>query len=221
MSEPEGDLLLPVLGWGVAGGLLGSLSCCCWFGPVAGGWLAGRHAARVRPGGAGWVGPAVGGISALVVSSLGTALFLATSDAELMAEVGAGDLSQGSLAAAYAALGFGVSITGATLGALVGGRGQTSTAPTSTSALRFLDEPMSAVPSPRTPPAVLAPRPPIAAEPAGDSSPMVPSDPALSAPVADPTDRVPPNDKAPAEAGAVDVSGEDLASDSEERDAWD
>ncbi len=38
MSD-DGDVLLPVLGWGIAGGLLGSLSCCGWFGPLGAGYL--------------------------------------------------------------------------------------------------------------------------------------------------------------------------------------
>ncbi len=187
MSDERDGLLLPVLGWGLAGGLVGSLSCCCWLGPAAAGWIGARRGASHGHGPI--VGVGIGAISALVVGSLGTALFLATTDAELLAEVGAGDLSLGALAASYAVLGAFAALVGGALGGVLGARSTPAEAPPS--ALRFLDPAPPPIPASGAPPAA-----PAAVTP-------------------------PPQSETPAEAGAVEVEGEDLASSDDERDAWD
>jgi hypothetical protein len=213
VSVEETDLALPILGWGIAGGLLGSLSCCCWFGPAAAGWMAGRQAGA--DGGA-KLGLGVGLVSGLMVSSLGTALFLVTSDPDLMGEMGAGELPLGGLAAGYAILGFGVSFAGAALGTLLGTGGAAESGGSveaSSSALRFLEE----VPSADGPPPfrVDPPVAPQASEPAAVTPTEGPSAPDAAAPAA------PQNDKTPAVAGAVEVDSADLTSSEDEKDAWD
>ena len=230
MREGEGDLALPILGWGIAGGLVGSLSCCCWLGPAAAGWIACRQVARARPEGARGVGLGVGVVSAVVVSSLGTALFLATSDPELLGEVGAGDLSLGALAVAYATFGFGVSVAGSTLGGLFAAGSPEGKASSSHSALRFLDEvPASAVRRPT--PAPIEALPPthelLVSPPTDDLSASPPTDDLSASPPDARTPRgespVAPaqNGETPAAAGALDVDATDLTSSDDEQDAWD
>lgn len=229
MKPAAGDLTLPVLGWGIAGGLVGSLSCCCWLGPAAAGWMACRHAARVRPGGAPLVGLGVGAISAVMVASLGTALFLATSDPELLGEVGAGDLNLGTLAGVYALFGFGASLAGGAIAGMVAGSPPRPTGGGG-SALRFLDEAPRAPSPPRVAGAPATPGP-SNARPGPDATGS-PADRHASPAAADPAPEAtessaegealpePQNDEAPAKEGAVDVEGDDLTSSEDEQDAW-
>ena len=46
----ESERLVPVLACGLAGGLLGSLSCCCWLGPAAAGFVGARLSGNAADG---------------------------------------------------------------------------------------------------------------------------------------------------------------------------
>lgn len=158
---------IPVLVCGIAGGLLGGLNCCCWLAPLLSSffcvrWVRGGAADEAsagvssapRPGGAGVMASLV---SALLIATFGTAVFLFLNDPERASEsraaieglFGAGDMGEvpiSGLALGLSVFGF-VSglcagLVGTALGSMGGRRTRTSpnvAPPASRSATRFLD----------------------------------------------------------------------------------
>ncbi len=191
MDEPA-DRLVPVLVCGLAGGLLGSLSCCCWLGPAAAGFAGARWTGSAADG----VG--VGLVSGALVATAGTALFLATAgvheSAESLAQAGV-SLDAGGLAAVFSLIGFGVSLAGAGLGGLVAGNR-------------------------REEPPVLAHRAAVGEPPelVAPIEPTEPVQPIVEPSAAAPEPRTAPQEDADS---SLDVEAGDLASAEEERDAWD
>jgi hypothetical protein len=176
---------LPILLCGILGGLIGGFNCCCWITPAITSFFAVRWARNLGPAdrpllGVGFMATLV---SALLVSTFGTAVFLYINDPARMGEsqqmvedlLGSGGMSEmpmGLMAFAVASLGFVGTMTTGLLGAMLGaaGRGkQVRTAaarPGDHSATRFL-APLGAPASqpPMTPPAPAA-APVVAPEPA-------------------------------------------------------
>ena len=90
MSRPSTPLALPVLTWGIFGGLAASMFCFCWVVSVPAGWGAVRWASRVRPGLRGGtavsIGLGTGLILGMVTASFGTVMFLKSLDPQALQE---------------------------------------------------------------------------------------------------------------------------------------
>ena len=179
---------LPVLLWGIIGGMLGGLMCCCWLAPSATSFFATRQVRKQRGPEAGnllGVGFQTSFVASLLIATFGTAVYVWLNDPSGMSESrramfdmfggGAGDVPLGLLALGYATMGFAVSFAVGLLGSLAGGalrgapKGPGGKPPgrmdPSQSAARFLHQP-APVPTPtptRTPTAAPAPQaPPVA-----------------------------------------------------------
>ena len=189
-GRADASVALPILLCGILGGLVGGLNCCCWLAPGATGLLCVRWARNVR----GDDSPVLGIgllaslISALLVATWGTALFLYLNDPSRMGEsqavveellgTGGDELPMGMMALGVAGMGFVFTLAVGLVGAAIGSIGAGRRAPArgappsqSMSATRFLDPhrpTTQASPSPAAPPVIEqapTPSPQVAAGP--------------------------------------------------------
>ncbi len=132
-NEPL-PVALPVLAWGLFGGLAASMFCACWVVSVPAGWGAVRFVARSRKGrlsssGAVGIGLATGLVLGLVTASFGTLMFLKSLDANALEESARmtsallgqdTDVSTEAAALGHAFLAFWVNLAFGLIGGLLG-----------------------------------------------------------------------------------------------------
>ena len=130
-------IALPVLTWGLVGGLAASIFCACWVVSVPAGWGAVRWAARSRQGalggsGAVTIGLATGLVLGLVTASFGTLMFLNSLDPQALSESAAmtsaflgeeTEVSSEAAAFGHAFLAFWANLFFGLLGGLLGAAG--------------------------------------------------------------------------------------------------
>jgi hypothetical protein len=157
-ARADQSVALPILLCGTLGGMVGGLNCCCWLVPGITGLLCVRWARNLRGDGTPVLGVGLMAslVSALLVATWGTALFLYLNDPARMGESQAvveellgtsgGELPMGMMALGVAGMGFvftlAVGLVGAAIGSIGNGRPRTGGAApgaASMSATRFLD----------------------------------------------------------------------------------
>ena len=125
---------LPVLSWGIFGGLAASMFCACWVISVPAGWGAVRWVARSRGGslggsGAVGIGLSTGLVLGLVTASFGTLMFLNSLDPQALEESAAmtsailgedAEVSRESAALGHAFLAFWANLFFGVMGGLLG-----------------------------------------------------------------------------------------------------
>ncbi len=136
MTTRDESLAAPILLCGMLGGMVGGLTCCCWVAPAFTSLWAVRWARNVRGPGVAVTSAGIRAalLSALLMATFGTAIFLYLNDpsrmsaeeqAMLKAFGGAdvADLPLAALAAGHAAIAGSVGLGLGLLGALLGGGG--------------------------------------------------------------------------------------------------
>ncbi len=178
-GRDEPGIAVPVLLCGILGGMVGGLNCCCWVVPGLTGLLCARWVRNLRGDASPTMRAGFGAalISALLVATWGTALFLYLNDPsrmgesqavveELLGGSGVQELPMGTMAVMVSMMGFVfalmVGLAGAGLGSL-GGRARRAPGAIQP-ATRFMTpdgrvvQPLAAVQV--APPAASAPVPP-------------------------------------------------------------
>ena len=156
-------LALPVLVWGIFGGLAASMFCFCWIVSAPAGWGAVRWAARARGGSLGGgsavsIGLATGLVLGLVTASFGTVMFLSSLDPQALKESAemtsaflgeSTEVSAEAAALGHAFLAFWTNLFFGVIGGLLGAAGLSNEPPAPPSAPTYRFEPRTPV----TPPA--------------------------------------------------------------------
>lgn len=201
------SLAEPILICGILGGLLGGLNCCCWFAPLASSFFAVRWSRNLRGPTANVTGAGVRAtlISAMVMATFGTAVYLYMNDPSRMSadqlallesvlgSSGMSDLPMGAMAAGHAVV---AAAAGVILGfvgvALAGGGAKRSS------------------------------RSPSPGSPSRPATPATPAAPAVAAPATPETPATPsaPEAQFGSAARFLDAGPEDFASTPSEEQAW-
>lgn len=214
-GRDEPSVAVPILLCGILGGMVGGLNCCCWLVPGATSLLCVRWARNLRGDGGPVlrIGLLASLISALLVATWGTALFLYLNDPARMGESkavvegllggsGMEDLPLGMMALGLAGVGFvfalGVGLVGAAVGSIGNDKGRSPASAAvgavgvSMSATRFLDpsrppaRAQAPVPAQSPVPAPLAPAALVAPEPSAPVPVAAPVEVPVAAPVEEP-----------------------------------